>query len=73
MSAMCQVPVEVVDELFGVECRASFLKVAVFALSELPEADFYAHGTSQAWRGLFYWTQDLEDMLRRLNEMTNPE
>lgn len=73
MSGMCEVPVEVADELFGVECRAAFLKVAAFALSELPEADFQAHSMPKVWQGLFYWTQDLEDMLRRLNEMANPE
>ena len=73
MSGMCEVPVEVADELFGAECRASFLKAAAFALSELPEADFHAHGTPKVWQGLFYWTQDLEDMLRRLNELVSPE
>lgn len=73
MNGMCQVPVEVVDELFGVECRAAFLKVAVFALSGLPEADFYAHNTSKVWQGLYYWTQDMEELLRRLNKLANPE
>lgn len=73
MSAMCQVPVEVADELFGAECRVSFLNAAIFALSELPEADFQAHSSSKVWQGLFYWTRDLEDLLRRLNELANPD
>lgn len=72
MSGMCEVPVEVADELFGVECRVAFLKAACFAVGELPKGDF-ALVDGKAWQGLFYWTQDLEDMLRRLNEMANPE
>lgn len=35
MSAMCKVPAEVTDELWGVECRVAFLKAAICALSEL--------------------------------------
>lgn len=33
----------------------------------------HAQTGPNVWRGLFYWTQDLEDMLRRLNELANPE
>ena len=37
MSAMCEVPVRVVDELPGVECRVAFLSAACQALCEQPE------------------------------------
>lgn len=69
MSAMCEVPVRVVDELPGVECRVAFLSAACQALCEQPEL---ARGVTQkAWEGLFYWTLDLEAMLRELNEQVS--
>lgn len=72
MSGVYTVPVEVVDELWGVECRVAFLKTAICALSELGENDYPALTGQKTWQGLFYWTQDLEDLLRRLNELANP-
>lgn len=72
MSAMCKVPAEVTDELWGVECRVAFLKAAICALSELEEGDLHAQTAPKTWQGLFYWTQDLEDLLRRLNDLANP-
>lgn len=73
MSAMCEVPADVTDALPGLECRAAFLRAAICAISELGEIDLHAQTGQEVWQGLFYWTQDLEGMLRRLNEMTNPE
>ena len=73
MSAMCEVPVDVVDEMNRMESRIAFLGAAICAISELEEIDMHAQLGPEVWRGLFYWTQDLEDMLRRLNEMANPE
>lgn len=68
MSAMCEVPVYVVDELPGVECRIAFLGAACGALSSLNENTLDAMTGKKVWEGLFYWTQDLEAMLRDLNE-----
>ena len=73
MSAMCEVPVDVVDELPGVECRVAFLRAAMCAIAEMKEDDLNAQTGPNVWRGLFYWTQDLEDMLRHLNELANPQ
>ena len=73
MNAMRKVPVDVVDELPRVECRIAFLGAAICAISELGEIDRHAQTGPKVWQGLFYWTQDLEDMLRRLNEIANPE
>lgn len=39
MSAMREVPVDVVDELPRVECRIAFLGAAICAISELGEID----------------------------------
>lgn len=71
MSAMCEVPVDVVDEMRRMECRVAFLNDALLAVSEKPEHD--ATLSRKGWEGLFYWTSDLEDMLRRLNELANQE
>ena len=71
MSAMREVPVDVVDERPRVECRIAFLGAAICAISELGEIDQHAQTGPKVWQGLFYWTQDLEDMLRRLNEMVH--
>ena len=73
MSAMCEVPVEVADELPGVEARVAFLRAAMCAIAEMGEDDLNAQTGPGVWRGLFFWTQDLEDMLRRLNELANPQ
>ena len=73
MSAMREVPVAVADELPGVEARVAFLRAALCAIAEMGEDDAYAQTGPEVWRGLFFWTQDLEDMLRRLNELANPE
>ena len=73
MSAMCEVPVDVVDEMEGMECRVAFLSAAICAISELEEVDLHAQTGTKVWQGLFYWTQDLEMMLRRLNELANSE
>ena len=73
MSAMCQVPVAVADELPGMEARVAFLRAAMCAIAEMEEDDLNAQTGPEVWRGLFHWTQDLEDMLRRLNELANPQ
>ena len=71
MSAAHEIPVEVADVLFSLECRVTFLKTACFAVGELPKGDF-ALADGKAWQGLYYWTQDLEDMIRKMNELANP-
>lgn len=71
MSAMREVPVDVLDEMDRVECRVAFLSDAFQVVSERPEDGFAL--SRKGLEGLFYWTQDLEDMLRRLNELANPE
>ena len=68
-----EVPADVPDEMLRIECRVAFLSAAICAISELGEIDLYAQTGQKVWQGLFYWTQDLEMMLRRLNEMANPE
>lgn len=73
MSAMCEVPVEVVDEMDRIEARVAFLRAAMCAIAEMEEDDLNAQTGPEVWRGLFHWTQDLEDMLRRLNELANPQ
>lgn len=71
MSAMREVPVDVLDEMDRVECRVAFLSDVFQVVSERPEDGFAL--SRKGLEGLFYWTQDLEDMLRRLNELANPE
>ena len=73
MSAMREVPVDVLDEMDRMEARIAFLGAAICAISELGEGDQHAQTGPKVWQGLFYWTQDLEDILRRLNELANPE
>lgn len=71
MSAMREVPVDVLDEMDRVECRGAFLSDVFQVVSERPEDGFAL--SRKGLEGLFYWTQDLEDMLRRLNQLANPE
>lgn len=71
MSAMREVPADVLDEMDRVECRVAFLSAVFQVVSERPEDDFAL--SRKGLEGLFYWTQDLEDMLRRLNQRANPE
>ena len=71
MSGMREVPVDVVDEMDRVECRVAFLSDVFRVVSEKPEDDLAL--SRKGLEGLFYWTQDLEDMLRRLNEMIHSE
>ena len=71
MSAMCEVPVEVVDEMDRMEARVAFLSDVFQVVSERPEDDLAL--SRKGLEGLFYWTQDLENMLRRLNQLANPE
>ena len=71
MSARREVPADVVDEIDRMECRVAFLSDVFLAVSERPE-DALAL-SRKGWQGLFYWTQDLEDMLRRLNKLANPD
>lgn len=73
MSFMRKVPVEVVDEMDRMESRVAFLCAACGAFSILNEEELDAMTGKKVWEGLFYWTQDLEDMLRWLNELANPE
>ena len=73
MRFMREVPVDVVDEMDRMEARIAFLGAAICAISELGEDDQHAQTGPKVWQGLFYWTQDLEDMLRRLNEMIHSE
>ena len=62
-----KVPVEVVDSLPEMEARIAFLSAACLAISEKPDGDI---PDAKAWEGLFYWTADMEAMLRKLNQMT---
>ena len=71
MSFMREVPVEVVDEMDRMEARVAFLSDVFQVVSERPEDNLAL--SRRGLEGLFYWTQDLEGMLRRLNEMVNPE
>lgn len=71
MSAMREVPVDVVDEMERMECRVAFLSDVFLAVSERSENDIAL--SRKGWAGLFHWTRDLEIMLRRLNEMAHPE
>ena len=73
MKIMCEVPADVVDELPHVECRIAFLGAACGALAALDEASLDAMTGTSVWEGLFYWTQDLEKMLREMNEQMNPD
>ena len=59
----------VVDELPYIEARVAFLNAACGALSSLNESDLAAFGRSKTWEGLFYWLDDLETMLKRLNHL----
>ena len=70
---MWEVPADVVDELPHVECRIAFLGAACGAFSILNESDLNAMTSKKVWEGLFYWTQDLEKMLREMNEQMNPD
>ena len=71
MSAKREVPVDVLDEMDRMERRVSFLSDVFLVISERAEHETAL--SSKGWEGLFYWTQDLESMLRRLNELANPE
>lgn len=71
MSAMREVPVEVVDEMERVEARVAFLSDVFQVVSERPEEDLAL--SRKGLEGLFYWTQDLEMMLRRLNQRLDPD
>ncbi|WP_300800843.1 hypothetical protein [uncultured Desulfovibrio sp.] len=71
MSAMCEVPVEVVDEMDRIEARVAFLSDVFQVVSERPEDDLAL--SRKGLEGLFYWTHDLENMLRHLNELANPQ
>lgn len=71
MSAMREVPVEVVDEMGRVECRVAFLSDVFQIVSERPEDDPAL--SRKGLEGLFYWTQDLEEMVRRLNQRLDPD
>ena len=71
MRFMHEVPVDVVDEMDRMEARVAFLSDVFLAISERPENDVAL--SRRGLEGLFYWTQDLEDMLRRLNEMIHSE
>lgn len=68
-----EVPVEVVDEMDRMEARVAFLSAACGAFSILNEVELNGMSGKKVWEGLFYWTQDLEEMLRRLNELAHPE
>ena len=71
MSAMREVPVEVVDEMERVEARVAFLSDVFQVVSERPEDDPAL--SRKGLEGLFYWTQDLEEMVRRLNQRRDPD
>lgn len=71
MSAMREVPADVLDEMDRMEARVAFLSDVFQVVSERPEDDFAL--SRRGLEGLFYWTHDLEGMLRRLNEMVNSE
>ena len=73
MSAMREVPVDVVDEMDRMESRIAFLGAACGAFSILNESDLNAMTSKKVWEGLFYWTQDLESMLRGMNNQIYPD
>lgn len=52
MSALREVPVDVVDEMDRVECRVAFLSDVFLAVSEKPENDVAL--SRKGWQGLFY-------------------
>ena len=54
MSAMCEVPVEVVDEMNRIEARVAFLSDVFQVVSERPEDDLAL--SRKGLEGLFYWT-----------------
>lgn len=70
MSAMREVPAEVLDEIDRMEARVAFLSDIFQVVSERPEDDLAL--SRRGLEGLFYWTQDLEGILRRLNQLANP-
>lgn len=59
----------IADELGPLEARAAFLAAAVGAIASLNDESRGAYVGRQALEGLCYWTQDLETMLRKLNEL----
>lgn len=71
MSAMREVPVEVLDEMERMEARVAFLSDVFQVVSERPEDDLAL--SRKGLEGLFYWTQDLEEMVRRLNQRLDPD
>lgn len=71
MNAMREVPVEVVDEMERMEARVAFLSDVFQVVSERPEDDPAL--SRKGLEGLFYWTQDLEEMVRRLNQRLDPD
>lgn len=72
MNPLCSVPVEVIDELGPIEARAAFLAAAIGAIASLDDLNQGAWTHRNALLGLFYWTQDLEEMLRHVNELAQP-
>lgn len=68
MSALSEESAGVEDELLALECRVAFLNMACLALSERGEETRIFD--NKAWEGLFYWTQDLESIIHKLNAMT---
>ena len=71
MSFMREVPTDVLDEMDRMEARVAFLSDVFQVVSERSEDDCAL--SRRGLEGLFYWTQDLENMLRRLNQLANPE
>lgn len=72
MSALCQVPGAVLDGIHEMEERVAFLSVACSAMAEKPDATIGLLD-DKALRGLAWWTQDIEEGLRTLDELVSKD
>lgn len=69
-AATGNVPSAVLDGIHEIEERVAFLSVACFAMAEAPDATMGLL-YDKALRGLAWWTQDIENGLRTLNELAS--
>lgn len=69
-AATRNVPGAVLDGICEMEERVAFLSVACSAMGEVPDATMGLL-YNKALRGLAWWTQDIENGLRALNELAS--
>ncbi len=70
VNALCQIPCAILDDIREMEERMAFLSVACSAMAEKPDATMgLLH--DKALCGLAWWTQDIEENLRTLNELVS--